>query len=229
MTSAEFASASPLPEKCGWMACHFSPCGTGLSNLPSGLPEGSLLILDDQLPWRGHDEARICEELGTAVRRFACSGALLDFQQPPSPALQDLARLLADQLPCPVAVSQEYSGVSGCPVFLPPCPHHETLADYLAPWHGRSLWLDLAVDAEVIQVTAEGSTILPLPPGELPESGHRDEALHCSYRITHNPGCIRFTLWRSPDQLRSLAEEAQALGICALAGLYQELKEPLSR
>ena len=40
MTAAEIRGCSALPAGIAWMACHFSPYGTGLSNLPPELPEG---------------------------------------------------------------------------------------------------------------------------------------------------------------------------------------------
>ena len=44
MTAAEMIGSTFLPQKAAWMACHFSPYSTGLCNLPSALPPGSLLI-----------------------------------------------------------------------------------------------------------------------------------------------------------------------------------------
>ena len=47
MTAAELGAA-PLPSHPAWMACHFSPYSTGLTNLPPKLPQDSLLILNDR-------------------------------------------------------------------------------------------------------------------------------------------------------------------------------------
>ena len=49
MTAGEIRGASVLPRRTGWLSCHFSPSGAGLSNLPVALPPGSLLILDDSM------------------------------------------------------------------------------------------------------------------------------------------------------------------------------------
>ena len=46
MTASEFAKADPLPPHVAWMACHFSPYDSGLTNLPRKLPTNSLLILN---------------------------------------------------------------------------------------------------------------------------------------------------------------------------------------
>ena len=50
MTAAETRNHSVLPPKIAWMACHFSPYGLGLSNLPQRLPPHALLLLDDITP-----------------------------------------------------------------------------------------------------------------------------------------------------------------------------------
>ena len=44
MTAAEIQGTETLPPKTAWMACHFSPYSTGLSNLPKALPPGLSLI-----------------------------------------------------------------------------------------------------------------------------------------------------------------------------------------
>ena len=80
MTAAEFATAGTLPEYVAWMACHFSPYGTGLTNLPPTLPPGSLLILNDRIPICGHDPERIAGQLLQTAETTQCTGVLLDFQ-----------------------------------------------------------------------------------------------------------------------------------------------------
>lgn len=223
MTASEFAAVSPLPEKTGWMACHFSPYGTGLSNLPPALPPASLLILNDRIPICGHDPERIEAQLHQAVKTLDCAGVLLDFQAPGNVNLQQMAAHLTAALPCPVAVSDGYAAELDCPVFLSPCPHHTPLAEHMAPWQDKELWLDLAVDAETITLTKEGAVILPLPLGEIPEGGHWDKTLHCHYRTETGADFARFTLWRTKEDLDALAQEAEELGIRTLVGLWQEL------
>ena len=225
MTAAEFAAAEELPAGIAWMACHFSPYGTGLSNLPSSLPAGSLLILNDRIPFRGHDPARIASQLHQAVEAMDCAGILLDFQKPDIEALAELSEHLVTALPCPVAVSDSYGENLNGPVFLSPCPHHTHLQEHIAPWQGRELWLDWAGDAETITLTRDGSAIFPVPLGEFPQGGHRDEQLHCHYSIENGLDSARFTLWRTRDDLEELAREAEELGIQTLVGLYQELKQ----
>lgn len=223
MTAAEISSTQSLPPKIGWMACCFSPTGQGLSNLPAALPAGSLLILNDSIPFSGHDPRKITDQLLQALETLGSSGILLDFQVPGSSAIYDLAAHLVSALPCPVAVSDRYAANLSCPVFLSPCPHHTPLQEYFAPWKDRKIWLDLAADAETLTLTSKGADVLPFPPGEIPDGGHRDEELHCHYAIETNENTARFTLWRTKKDLEELALEADRLGVEILAGLYQEL------
>ena len=67
MTAAEIYGNRNLPANIGWMACHFSPYGTGLSNLPKRLPASSLLIVDDITPIRGHDPPYILDQLAATA------------------------------------------------------------------------------------------------------------------------------------------------------------------
>ena len=225
MTGAEFAAAGALPKTAAWMACHFSSGDTGITNIPPSLPPGSLLILNDQIPLSGHNLGRVGEQLQQAADALDSRGVLLDFQRPHVPESKELAAYLVSRLTCPVAVSDLYAKELDCPVFLSPCPHHVPLSDYLLPWKGRRISLDLAVDAEVITLTRSGSQILPCPLGEMPEGSHADKLLHCHYSIETSADSMQFTLWRSREDLQNLAAEAEELGAEMLVGLYAEWKD----
>ena len=54
MTAAEFSVCTSLPPHIGWLACHFSSSGPGLSNMPKALPPDSVLIVDDSTPFHDH-------------------------------------------------------------------------------------------------------------------------------------------------------------------------------
>ena len=222
MTAAEFSGSGPLPASLCWMAGHFSLYDRGLSNLPSSLPVHSILIVNDRIPWCGHDPALILKQLEQAVHRLRLYGILLDFEEPDCPDLRILAELLTASLSCPVAVADQYAEKLNCPVFLSPCPHHTPLKEYLQPWSDREIWLDLARDAQMLTLTKNGCIISPLPLGELPEGGHRDERLHCHYFMETTPDSAHFTLWRTAEDLEALAREADTLGVAARLGLYQE-------
>lgn len=223
MTAAEIRGTETLPSKTAWMACHFSPYSTGLSNLPKDLPPGSMVILDDITPIHGHDSETIAAQLRLRLEEIECSGVLLDFQRPGYEESDLLAERLSEALPCPVGVSALYGRGLNCPVFLPPVPPDVSLADYLAPWNGREIWLELALDGEIITLTPAGATTAPLPPAAQLSGGHRDEKLHCHYQIHTDADSARFTLFRTPEDLNALLTKGEALGVTRAVGLYQEL------
>lgn len=221
MTAAEFSGCEKMPEKIAWMACHFSSYGTSLSNLPRTLPEGSLLILNDRTPVHGHDKLGIADDLARAVDALGCCGLLLDFQRPESEETAAIVKALL-ALPYPVCVSECYAKELDCPVFLPPVPPHVPIKEYLAPWSGREIWLEAALEGEELTLTESGCRIsVPGEPIDSPE--HRDAALFCHYRIAVEERCARFSLYRSRDDLTALLDAAQALGVTRTVGLWQEL------
>ncbi len=227
MTPGEMTQ-NRLPAHCAWMACHFSPYGLGLSNLPRILPEGSLLILNDRTPVNGHDPQRIARQLAEVVEAFSISGVLLDFQRPGDPQTAAIAREAADALLCPVAVSEKYAGGLSCAVFLEAPRAYHSLPRLAAKWPGRELWLEAAFSPGCIQVTRSGSRYEPdaaFPDG-LPI--HREERLCCSYCIQKSDDEVRFFLERSADDLRALLTQAENLGITRAVGLYQELGSDFS-
>lgn len=223
MTAAEFCGSSFLPAKIGWMACHFSPYSVGLSNLPRTLPEGSLLIVNDITPINGHNPEVIVDQLRSCVETFRCSGVLLDFQREDNEETMLMATEIVNAFPCPVAVTEEYAASLSCPVFLPPLPHHIPLADWVKPWQGREIWLDVALDLEEILISDEGISILPLS-NAIPEDGFIDATLHCHYRSEVFDHYAKFTLWRTKEDIASLLEEAESLNIRTAVGLYQEFQ-----
>lgn len=222
MTAAEMGNCAHLPPKIAWMACHFSPYGRGLSNLPPSLPEGSVLMVDDMTPMHGHDPEIITQQLMDVMQHQRLTGILLDFQRKEIPEEAELAAYLTQALPCPVIMSEHYADHTS--VFLSPVPLSVPLQDYLSPWKGKDIWLDLGCWGEILTLTEEGCQSSPLPPWELPEEGFMEEILHCHYRITEKRSAIEFTLWRTEEDLSALSKEAEELGISNAVGLNQELK-----
>ena len=223
LTAAEFQFCSCLPECAAWMACHYSPYGLGLSNLPRELPEGAMLILNDRTPVQGHDPEGIIRQLEEAKHTLHYKYILLDFQRPDSAENATVASALVAANICPVGVSEPYARALDCPVFLPPAPPHVPLTEHLAPWQGRKIWLEAALGGEVITVTEKGSTAAPLSPGEIPETVLEDPALHCHYHIRVYDDRINFALWRTRENLTGLLEQAENLGVTLAVGLWQEL------
>ena len=220
MTAAEIRANTDFPPNIGYMACHFSPYGTGLSNCPAHLPEGSMLILNDRTPIHGHDHGLIADQLTELVEKLKCDSVLLDFQRADVPELSLLAEKLSAALPCPVGVSDLYAADSDCSIFLPPVMPDTPLTQHLAPWQDRDIWLDISAESQEITLTEKGASTVRLPRQILPAC-HGDTALHCHYRIDVGEN-IRFTLFRTEQDLQDLLVEAKHLGISRAVGLYQE-------
>lgn len=225
MTCAEFQAADILPPHIAWMACHFSSYGTGLSNVPTDMPPGSMLIVNDRIPVYKHDPQRILKQLYQCIEQFTISGVLLDFQRPNCPDTAHITQLLTSQLSCPIAVTAPYAADLSCAVFLPPPPLHVPLSSHIAPWSGREIWLEIAVENQCFSVTPAGSsyTLQPFQPLKDPCFSHN--ALHCKYQIEVNRNHAVFTLSRDPEMLGQLLKEADSLGIRIGFGLYQQLQD----
>lgn len=227
MTAAEIAENRKELPHIAWLACHFSSNAPGLANLPDWLPKDSLLTLTDQIPFRSQDTEPICRALTEVIAAFQCRGLLLDFQRPGMEDAFTLAKELAQALPCPVVVSELYAKGLTCPVFLSPVPLHQRLADHIAPWRGREVWLDISTEGERICLTEEGASFTPLPRFSGSETGHQDKNLHCHYSISLTESSAEFTLWRTREDLKDLISEAETCGIKTVVGLYQEMYEYL--
>jgi len=208
-------------EKTAYMACHFSPFGVGLSNLPGPLPAGSILLLDDSTPPNGHSSGVVEKELKGLISRFGTAAVLLDFQGEMQEESMAMAQHLTKVLPCPVAVTQMYAKELGCHVFLSPTPVNMALKDYIAPWQQQGIFLEIAPGAVQFTVAENGSTSLSFVcTEELPLA---DERLHCHYNVEVFPQKAVFTLQRTKEDLKALAKEAAQLGVLGTVGLFQEL------
>ena len=210
------------PKRIAYMACHFSAGGAGLSNIPRSLPKDSILLLDDSMPVQGHDPKAVAAQLNELVDRFSLQAVLLDFQRPPTQASQEMVSAILHNCRCKAAVTPAYAKV-GFGVFLPPPPPNKSLAEHLMPWKKYGVFLELALEDLEITVTKAGSRFsyvsaaTPLPLA--------DARLHCHYGVTVFPGKAVFTLSRSREDLAALARQAEALGVIATVGLYQELQQ----
>lgn len=224
MTGAEMRNSPGISQGICWMACHFSPYATRLSNLPPGLPPGNLLMVDDITPIHGHRADVIAAQLEDAVKRLGCTGILLDFQRPDSEDTAALAAHLVKALPCPVAVSDVYARNLDCPVFLSAPACHEPPEDCFTPWQGREIWLELSKSPELITITAQGARIDPLPCLDADGAGFREDRLHCHYKTDIAEASAAFTLWRSREDLDALLQTGEKYGVTTAVGLYQELR-----
>ena len=217
-TREEFAVCPSLPEHPAWMACHFSPYGTGLVNLPPDLPQGSMVLLNDRIPMACHDPRTIRDQLHALHPEYL----LLDFQSAPTQETRGLVRLLVESLSCPTAIPAAYDTGFSCPLFLPLPPPDTSLADHLVHWHDREIWLEIGLGSMTYTVTEQGA--VPSSLMTVPECGLRDDSLFCHYRIDIRDEQAVFQLWRTRQDLDALLENAAAFGVTKAIGLWQELK-----
>ncbi len=224
MTAQEMASCSHLPPAPGWMACHFSPYGVGLTDLPQQLPPGALLCCDDRIPILRHDPDLVAEQLTQTAKSLACGGILLDFQILQQPLTAKVVRAVCAKASCPVAVTPGYAAQSTGPVLLPPPKLWEPFSQTAKPWKKRELWMELAPQAAKIQVTSTGATFLPLAqaPAPNPSIDQTDQALCCQYRLELEPEQANFFLWDNAQTLTQKQHLAEKLGVTTLVGLYQQ-------
>jgi len=208
------------PPPIAWMACHFSPYGAGLTDLPTRLPAGSILILDDRIPMTHHDPDLILQQLKAAVEELKCGRVLLEFLREDQNV--PVERMI-EEIPCPVGVTPKYGKELDCALFLPPVPPHIPLAEYLAPWKDRRIWLEVAPDGSDITVTPQGTTTIPVPFPQNVTPSHKEETLCCHYTFSVQPKEARFSLFRTLDDIGSLLQQAEQTNIELAIGLFQEL------
>jgi len=220
MTAGEMKESAA--ERMAYMALHFSPYSTGLSNPPQTLPENSILLLDDSMQIADHDPALVVQQLKKLVVSFSAQALLLDFQREVSAAAECMVSNILQALPCPVAATEAYARKLHCPVFLPPPPVNKPLVEYLSPWLEQGVYLEIAPDCLAITVTENGSAKLQICPVQsLPLE---DKRLHCHYRVEAFPEKAIVTMCRYREDLQQLVNEAEQLGVLGCVGLYKELK-----
>lgn len=224
MTGSEIAVCKQMPPQIGWLACHFSLSGSGLSNLPKTLPPHTLLILDDSTPFSDHKAEVITGQLLECISAMEVDAVILDFQRPKDSQVQALTCILQSELPCSVAAPPGYGNPDG-PVFLSPCPPNQPLKEYLMPFQGRKIWLEAALDGMQITMTEKGYRKEAMFFSHVQDFPHKDEMLHCHYRISKTNDAVTFCLQRTWGDLQELLEEAGHWGVTQTVGLWQELKK----
>ena len=223
LTPAEISVQTAFPCPIAYMACSFSPYTLGLSGIPTALPSGSMLIVNDRMSCQGHSADLVVDQLQKAIDALQCESILLDFQRPPEPESELMVHRIVDALSCPVAVTEGYAAAINCPVFLSSGPMHIPLADHLDPWRHREIWLEAALGQSDIKVTETGVTAAPYFPADGLSGGFYDETLCCQYRTRIDPDQVIFTLFDTLESLEKKLELAASLGVKRAVGLWQEL------
>lgn len=215
MTAAEISDCQQLPEHTAYMACHFSPYSTGLSNLPNTLPRGAMVILNDRIPLCGHDPAVVAGQLQQLCEELEAECLLLDLQREDS-SMHGIVRQILDLAVCPVGVSELYARDFDCPVFLSMPPMHVPPQTHYAPWEGREIWVEAALEHCSYAVTTLSCTLqdhltdAPLPCPDL----------FCHYGFQKEADRLLIGLERTQADLdRLIADER----ITKAIGLYQQL------
>lgn len=221
--NASEITASPIPQHCAWMACHFSAWGEGISNFPASLPAGSILILNDRIPCRGHSADLVASQISEAVSRFECESVLLDFQRPDNPETELVVQSILSAATYPVCITEYYGRNLSCPILLGPCPLHIPIEEYLVPWKDREIWLEAALCQQAITITKDGTDFASCIPSERYENVFFDETLCCQYFTQIEEKQIRFTLFDTMASLEKKLENARKLGVNRAIGLWQEL------
>lgn len=226
MTAAEWLTAPKLPEMPAWMACHFSPYGTGLSNLPKMLPADALIMVSDRISPAGHDAALMVSQLADLTAAFKPAAIVLDLEAPENDFCRELARQCCKLKNVEVAVASRYAQDLPCSVFLSAAQLWTKPEDWLQPWEGRTIWAESVLQRGLVTVTDEGAAYKELP-WEEPEEGLAvDEELQVAYRIRETKDAVEVMLWRGRKELDTWMQMLKGLGISRFLGLYQQLRNP---
>ncbi len=226
INAQEFPSLSPKPEKLAWMSVHFSSSGPGLTNLPHGLPEGSLVILDDQTPWSGHSMETVCRELVGALLENKAWGLLLDFERPAS---QDTALLTSALCQCcrevgvQLGAPEPYATDPDTAIFLSPLPCQTPLERLQRP--GRKLWLDVSPTAFALHIGPQGATGEAADQKRFPADEYpvfTDAALHCLYHSRPVDDGVDVFLYHTPQSIQDMLKLLDGDKAQLALGLYRE-------
>lgn len=221
MTEFDLRRCTAAPAVYAWMACHFSSGNTGLSNLPSQLPDNALLMIDDSIPPQGHDPLLIARQTADIVSRFSVGGVILDFQRLFLPELNEIAHKVQQAVSCPCAVTAEYAQDWDGAVLLPPVPLQQQISSYLSPWKGKTIYLELDREKLSMVLTKQGCALHPTEDC-LQEPIFTDSELFCHYSIQLTEDSAVFTLERTWEDLCQMLDEGKKYGVAGAVGLYQE-------
>ena len=213
MTAGEILENGAFPQRLALMVSR-----TGLREIPGWIPSGGILLLTDAQPPQPED----LEVLKRFAKEERFSMVILDFQVHDREENRVFAARAANELDSPVCVTAEYARTLDCPVLLPPVPLDVPVEEYLAPWKGREIWLEAALDGMTVTVDEKGAHADAQLRGQPAEREREEAQLCCHYSMTLGENAV-FFLRRTEGDLRQLLGKAEAYGVAGAVGLYQEL------
>lgn len=221
MTSDEINHNAKTPENIAWMSIRFDQAGDGLFNFPSESFSNCILILDDYYPYTQHNCKKICQQLKKHIDENNYNGLLLDFQRQQDKNLYTLAHALERELPCKVAMPPNYCNDESI-VFLPPPAPAVPPEDYLKPWTGHEIWLDLTTQAYAMHFTIHGISECEAQQDAFP---FYDKDLCTHYNVKADTEGITFSFRRTREDCMSMLEEIEAFHVRAAFSLYREMEK----
>ena len=224
MTGREILAAQPSASRCAYMACHFSPYGLGLSNLPKALPEGAVILLSDRIPPGGHDAEVVVAQLEELVRQFQPKAIVLDLETAGNGFCRELAVKCSGISGAEITVAAAYAKDLPCSVFVGAGALWTPAEKLLKPWQGRKLWVEAVLQRGLVTVTDQGAGYEELPWEPPEEELPVDEDLQVAYRIRQTKDAVEVMLWRGKEQLPKWMEKLEQLGAEGFLGLYQQLR-----
>lgn len=207
------------PVRTAYMACHFSPYGPGITNVPESLPEGAMVILNDRIPFLHHDCALIAAQLAS----LPCDAVLLDLENTDSGKAEELIAAVLSAVQVPVGVSEKYASGHSCAEFISPSDADEDPFELLKNRKGREIWLDLSPGRVCCRVTSQGCERTG-GPHPCDSQVQKDDALFCHYSIAVKESEALFYLHRTWEDICAIMEQGKAMGVTRGIGLYQEWK-----
>ncbi len=226
LTAEEFSQNPSLPCRPAWMSVHFSSKGPGLSNLPPQLPPGSMIILDDHIPWKDHSIESICKDLTEALLRAGVYGLLLDFERQPTEETTLLARAVTEcckELGVTLGAPANYIFDEDTALFVSPLPCNIPAESLKSQ---RKLWLDISPVCHCIKMSKDKAWESPAtyPPRSKTEKHeiHWDDTLLCSYFTESDDDTLKITLFRDTEDAWRLLKRLDPARVQLALGLWRD-------
>jgi hypothetical protein len=206
------------------MACHFSPYGLGLSNLPRQLPEGAVILVSDRIPPGGHDAGVVVSQLEELAQQFHPKAIVLDLERTGDDFCAELAAKCDSISGTETVVAAAYAEGLQCSVFLGAAQLWTPAEQWLRPWSGRRIWAECVLQRALVRITEDGAVYRELPWEPPRQEVLADGQQAVVYGVREQADAVEVMLWRGKEQLALWMEKLEKLGVEHFLGLYQQLK-----